>query len=175
MDRELKIYRITNLVNDKIYIGQTIQSLNRRLQKHFNSKSDCPKLVKAFNKYGKENFIIELLMGNIQTPEETDFWEQYWIKVYDSIKTGYNISVGGKSGWLGHHHTDESKHKIGLKSLGRTHTEENKKLMSHCGTDNGMYGKTHSDEAKQKISDKNRGRRAWNKGLKKVDGKYVRP
>lgn len=55
-----KIYRITNLVNNKIYIGQTIRDLKVRFKQHCYKKG-CTYLHNAILKYGKENFKIELI------------------------------------------------------------------------------------------------------------------
>ena len=56
-----KIYKITNLVNSKIYIGQTIRSLKERFRQHIY-KQGCTYLHNAILKYGKENFKIELMI-----------------------------------------------------------------------------------------------------------------
>ena len=96
------IYKITNLVNNKIYIGQTIHTLEYRFKQHIN-KSGCTKLHNAIVKYGKENFIIEEIE---KVPQNIlDEREIYWISYYDSTnrKLGYNILKGGKLGPLGNY------------------------------------------------------------------------
>ena len=58
------IYKITNLINNKIYIGQTINSLKTRMDKHISkaySKSDVTGIDGAIRKYGCENFVIDLI------------------------------------------------------------------------------------------------------------------
>ncbi|MBR6288253.1 MAG: GIY-YIG nuclease family protein [Acholeplasmatales bacterium] len=89
------IYKITNNINDKIYIGQTNYTLSERLHQHYlDSKKQHRKnrpLYQAINKYGIENFSIELI-------EETDNpleREIYWIEYYGSFKNGYNATMGG--------------------------------------------------------------------------------
>ena len=52
------IYKITNRINGKVYIGQTRMSLNVRWWHHCNRK-DCPALHHAIKKYGAENFTVE--------------------------------------------------------------------------------------------------------------------
>ena len=82
------IYKITNISNNKIYIGKTIYSLNHRWQQHLNiafnknRPSYNYKLYKAIRKYGKDNFIIETLedIDNSLLNEK----EIYWIKYYNS-------------------------------------------------------------------------------------------
>lgn len=92
------IYIITNSINEKIYIGQTIQSLKSRWQEHCrrpSSKAEANMRIKrAIFKYGKENFSIkELERCKV---EELDKKEKYYISLYDSIEKGYNIARGGK-------------------------------------------------------------------------------
>lgn len=89
------IYKITNDINNKIYIGQTTYSLNERLSQHISdSKKEHRRhrpLYKAINKYGIEHFNIELI-------EETDNSlerERYWIEYFGSFKNGYNDTLGG--------------------------------------------------------------------------------
>lgn len=94
-----KIYKIVNDINSKIYVGQTIQSLKTRFQKHCNIH-DEPHMViaKAINKYGKEHFKIELIekIPNC-TQEQLNNREIYWIAFYDSYKNGYNSTKGGQN------------------------------------------------------------------------------
>lgn len=94
------IYIITNSINNKVYIGQTIQSLKSRWYEHCRkacSENEANMHIKrAILKYGKENFIIrELEKCNI---EELDEREIYYISLYNSYIEGYNTTKGGKSG-----------------------------------------------------------------------------
>lgn len=93
-----KIYIIKNIINDKVYIGQTIQSIERRFNKHksdYKLKKYDTKLTRAFNKYGIENFYVELLEENIEE-NFLDEKEIFWIKKYDSYNNGYNSTLGGQ-------------------------------------------------------------------------------
>ena len=92
-----KIYKIYNDVNDKLYIGKTVSSIEKRFQEHCDDskKERCEKrpLYNAMNKYGIEHFFIELI-------EECDLKELsekeiYWIGYYNSYKNGYNATLGG--------------------------------------------------------------------------------
>ena len=115
----LIIYKATNLINNKIYIGQAINTLEYRKNQHFR-EARCEKkknnyFHNALNKYGQENFIFEEIdFANSQ--EELDEKEIYWIDYYNSTnKTiGYNLDSGGKSGGV---KSEETKHKIGLTTL----------------------------------------------------------
>lgn len=92
------IYKITNLINNKIYIGQTINPISQRWSAHKShaKNGSTHKLGRAIRKYGEENFKIELIS---QYPmEELDEQERYWINQYKSFKDeyGYNTQLGGK-------------------------------------------------------------------------------
>ena len=93
-----KIYIITNDINNKVYIGQTVRSLHRRFICHCcndNGKGKNMYIKRAILKYGKEHFQINLL----EEVEESllDEREIYWIKIYDSFHNGYNLTEGGNS------------------------------------------------------------------------------
>lgn len=95
------IYKATNNINNKVYIGQTIQPLNTRKSIHkYHALNDNSKEYKnnhfynAIRKYGWENFSWEVI-DTADTYEELDNKERYWINHYDSINNGYNIRIGG--------------------------------------------------------------------------------
>ena len=89
------IYKITNNINQKVYIGKTIRPINERFKEHCKDykKRDLEKrpLYSAMKKYGIENFSIELV-EETDNPEER---EKYWIEYYGSFKNGYNATLGG--------------------------------------------------------------------------------
>ena len=94
------IYKITNKINGKSYIGQTIQNVKERFYQHCATK--CSQSIlnmvihKAIDKYGKSNFTIEV----IEEVESTNLndRERYWIRYYDSYNNGYNSTEGGQDG-----------------------------------------------------------------------------
>lgn len=92
------IYKITNKVNGKVYIGQTIKDVEKRFQQHKNNynKPYFSQLVlyRAFAKYGIENFSFEKI-EEVEN-EKLDSREKYWISYYDSYQNGYNSTLGGK-------------------------------------------------------------------------------
>lgn len=55
------VYKITNKINDKIYIGQTTRSLKDRWRNHLSQYSGCVAIKNAIDKYGADNFIIEVI------------------------------------------------------------------------------------------------------------------
>ena len=95
------IYKISNTVTSKVYIGQTSNTIEYRFKEHLdksnNSNVNHRPLYLAMNKYGKENFYIECLEV-VSTKEEANEKEQFYIKQYDSFKNGYNATIGGDCG-----------------------------------------------------------------------------
>lgn len=98
------IYKITNLVNNKIYIGQTIQNPINRWYRHCQvkclSKNERNMAIKrAIFKYGKECFKFEVIETlNNCSRQLLDDREVYWINYYNSYNTGYNCTKGGTGG-----------------------------------------------------------------------------
>lgn len=94
------IYKATNKTNNKIYIGATKKSLNERKHAHYlkakyNSKQY---FHNAIRKYGEDNFLWEIIEDNINDQKILDEKEIHYIKFFDSIQNGYNISTGGGGG-----------------------------------------------------------------------------
>lgn len=154
------VYKIVNDVNDKIYIGQSINVI-ARWKDHVNSlqrgDSRCTLLQRAWNKYGEEHFYFEILESCSE--DMLDDIETKYIDLYDScnVDKGYNIEPGGNKN---KHLSDETKRKIRDANRGRSHSEESKKKMSESriGENNGMYGKHHSDESRKKMSNAKKGK-----------------
>lgn len=160
------IYKTTNLVNNKIYVGQDTKNNSKYL-------GSGKKLKLAIKKYGVKNFQKEILEEINGTQELLNEREQYWIKKLDSTnkKIGYNISFGGQKGWMRDiKHSKETKEQFSKKRkgkltkekngmYGKKHKEESKKKMGRPqnGTKNGMYGKKHTKEAKRKNSEAHKG------------------
>ena len=99
------IYKIINNVNNKVYIGKTAFSIQKRFQEHcrdaFRERNEKRPLYNAMRKYGTEAFSIELI-------EECDDAfaadrEAYWIGVYNAYSTGYNATLGGDGKFLYNH------------------------------------------------------------------------
>lgn len=95
------IYKITNKVNNKIYIGCS-KNIEHRWNAHKSEAfiSGKPQydysIHKAFRKYGLENFLFEI----IELTDKDNLFERevYWINFYDSYNTGYNETNGGDTG-----------------------------------------------------------------------------
>ena len=148
------IYLITNLINQKIYIGQT-NNLNRRWHQH-KSSAKCGDntlvITRAMIKYGIDNFIFEEI-ALYETQEEVDIAEMQFINEFNSLNPdkGYNVDIGGNS----NPRTPEIIKKIsdGLLEHYKTHPGTNK-------------GKKFSNEWKQNMSKSAMGKPGTNKGKK---------
>lgn len=152
------VYKITNLINSKCYIGCTI-NLNSRIAKHLSGKfSGSTILYKAVNKYGKDNFEIEVL-ETFEDKETMYLKEKEYIQSLNTlIPNGYNIHLGGKGGKI--LLTEEQKatrkvnilklvdlHKGNKYNLGRIVSKETREKISNI-----HKGKKLSNETKFKIS-----------------------
>lgn len=95
------IYKITNLINGKCYIGQSVDIL-RRWRNHKETSKNSSKeayeypLYRAFRKYGLENFSFEILEECKK--EELDIKETFYINKYNSLDEGYNQVLVGQGG-----------------------------------------------------------------------------
>lgn len=95
------IYKITNKINGKVYIGQTIQSLKDRWYRHCAKKNLSDNemnmhIKRAILKYGKENFTIEILEECNSTLLNER--ERFYISYFNSYQDGYNSTLGGQDG-----------------------------------------------------------------------------
>lgn len=157
------VYQIRNLQNGKLYIGSTENLLTRKTA-HFSAlKGEYhrnSKLQKAYNKYGKENFIFEIIEF-CEDKNKLIECEQYWMDRFDVCNIGYNIQP--KAGKISI--TDEIRKKMSGKTpwnKGKNGIYSNETLelmrlnkMNVTGNKNPFYGKHHTEETKQKISEKN--------------------
>lgn len=151
------VYKITNTINNKIYIGQTVQKINRRFLQHCEKRKSI--ISKAINKYGKQNFKVDILFI-ANCIEELNSKEQQFISKNNCIVPfGYNITSGGNN----FRHNQQTKRKLSL-------CKKNKPCKAQSIA---MQGKKQSLETRQK--------KALQKGIKtflvykndKIIGSYV--
>lgn len=89
------IYIIKNRINDKVYIGQSVNAAERFISHCKKSSNNGKSLIsKAIQKYGANNFWYEILESQIENYNER---EKYWINYYNSLQPkGYNLQPGGE-------------------------------------------------------------------------------
>ena len=146
------IYKITNLLNGKIYIGKTIQPIHKRFSKHKVFRPGyISYITRAINKYGEENFKIEAIY-NAEAWENLFELEKYFIENMNSKHpNGYNMTDGGE-GNNGGIFPESAKKILREKNLGKKLSEETKKKIG-----DGSRGKKMSEEFKRNLSKMRKG------------------
>jgi group I intron endonuclease len=122
-EAKYKLYRATNTINGKVYIGYTCNFATRKSGHKHSAKAGLrrTKFYSAIRKYGWDAFYWEIIFESWDK-EACLMAEKSMISDYNSVLLGYNIHEGGRVG------------------------------ASHFGEANGMFGKTHTDEVKIKLS-----------------------
>ena len=154
------IYKATNKVNGKMYIGQTAQSLNKRISKHINDALNNrynSYFHRAIRKYGKENFKWEIIT-ECNSQEELNKAEVEMIEKYNTFESGYNLTKGGE-GQFGFKHSKETKEKMSKRHKGKRFSEKHRMRLSesHRGEKHNNYGKHFSEETKKRMSEAQKG------------------
>ena len=142
------IYKTTNLINGKIYIGKSTKTVSESTNYYGSGKI----LTRSINKNGIENFKKEIICET-DNLDELNFLEKKWIKDLRSQdrNIGYNISDGGDAGDIYSTLDEESKLQYRLKSA--RHKEKNGrwgKGYEIIGENNPNYGNKWSDEQREK-------------------------
>lgn len=108
MPRVFTIYCVTNKVNGKRYVGQTVGTVESRWQQHVSTskqQNGCPLLGKAIRKYGRDAFTREIV-ETVSDQKSADESEKKWICQFQSlVPNGYNLDEGGDSGGARHEST----------------------------------------------------------------------
>ena len=163
------IYRITNLINGKTYIGQRKYS---KLNDDY--KGSGKRLWEAYRKYGFENFKKEILVFNISERKHADLLEKTFIAAEREkvgVENCYNISDGGEGGSTrkGKCCSEETRRKMSEAHKGRPTwnkgkhlSEEHKRKMSES-----HKGYHHSEESKKKMSEARKGRKVSEETIRK--------
>jgi group I intron endonuclease len=145
------IYKISNTINGRIYIGSAVDLQKRKAKHLFQLKINkhCNnKLQRFVNKYGIENLLFECI--ELCEKENLIKREQYFIDFFGCVKNGFNILQTAGS-WLNHKHTKETRKKQSIAKKG---------IQSK-----GMLGKKHTDETKNLIAKKAFGRKQTEKQI----------
>jgi len=141
------VYLITNLINGKMYVGQTVCTLSDRWSQHkyaARRKRGHSHLYSAIRKHGSDAFKVEVLCA-CSTEKELFEQERHLIEVHGTKnpKRGYNLTDGGEIGPRGMVHSKVARRKMS---------------RAHSGKNHHMFGKHHSDETRDKIAESNTGK-----------------
>jgi len=146
------IYKATNILNGKMYIGQTVNPKRRfaeHISRDYKKSNRRSRIGRAIKKYGKENFEFNILCW---CPDKVyaDMVETKLIEAHDTRNAGYNICVGGGGTGSGVDHP-----KFGIKD---SEEVRRKKSIAHQGNKNYNYGKKMPAETVAKLSAVRKGR-----------------
>lgn len=178
------IYKATNIINGKSYIGFT-GNFDKRIGGHkTDSEKGKNKLYKAIRKYGWDNFEWSIIYQSFEREYTLNQMEGYFIEQYDSYKNGYNETKGGEgtSGIkqsvetiskrvklnTGKKRTEESKNKIRIANLGKTFTEDHKNKIRLA-----KLGSKHTEESKKKMSLSRTGKKLSPEHIENVRMKHI--
>jgi group I intron endonuclease len=184
------IYKITNLHNNKVYIGYTTRNAKVRFEEHLKKASNAPnthKISNAIRKYGKNSFVCETIYQSFDLSHIKSM-EDYFIDEYDSFKNGYNSSRGGQGGCIvlfkENPHYDDICKRI-------SHSQKrNKKYLSEKAKkqhEEGKFGRPYqnmNEETRKRLSAVRKGKKNSQEHIEKQkeslrkkfnDPKYVHP
>lgn len=136
------IYKTTNKINGKYYIGK---HQTKDLNDGYMGSGKL--LLQAIQKYGKENF-VKVVLFIFDNEEEMNLKEKELVVISEQ---SYNLCDGGNGGFGYINKSNITKFK------GKKHTDESKKLMGHPGN-KAFLGRKHSEETKRKIGEKSKTR-----------------
>jgi group I intron endonuclease len=157
MKKTYKIYKCTNIVNNKVYIGYTKKNLKKRISEHkcFAKNNSDYLLHKAIRKYGFENFIWEVIFECFDEKYALNEAEPFFIKEFNCFYEngfGYNMTFGGQGGMTGKTHSKEARQKMKIARQKSKHQIRNP---------NGIG----LDKAIKKAAELKKGKPTWNKGI----------
>lgn len=165
------IYKVTNKINQKSYVGKTELSLSKRKSNHLSdTKRGCEfAFHRALRKYGEENFVWEIVEDSIEDRILLDDKEKFYIALYESFgPKGYNMSEGGEgqTGWIP---SEETRAKWSAQRKGKDPwnkgTAKPKKVLSE------EEKAARKSDANRRRSEALKGIKTWNTGLKDVYGR----
>lgn len=176
------IYKITNKINGKVYIGQTINKrgfygryqytgscdIERVYKYHrrrkIDNKSYSQHLINSIEKYGFDSFEVTPIFDFAFSMNELNLKEQCWISIFDSLNNGYNKNLGGYNRGA-YKITEEHKQKISEGNKGYKRSYATRKRLSEVNTGKKLSkitkikmsvsktGFKHSEESKKKMSE----------------------
>lgn len=163
------IYRIRNIRDGKIYVGQTKNLAQRKAGHLYSARKGVNRhLYRAIRDEGESFFLFEVV-EEVEYEIVANEREKYWISYYDSLNSehGYNLTSGGQglfvhreenktkmSPWLGKQLPDEMRKKIAKSQIGKKLSVEHKRKITESQTGEKSYwsGRLHSEETKKRMS-----------------------
>lgn len=155
------IYKITNKINNKVYIGRSYD-IKKRWNYHkysINIKKNKYLLKNSFKHYGIENFTFEILREfseNSLTDIFLNVYEKFYIEKYNSVDRnfGYNLTYGGTSSYIISEETREKMSKMAKEKKPASKETREKMSKMFKGEKNPFFGKKHSEKTRKLISEK---------------------
>ena len=158
------VYKITNLVNGKCYVGQSL-NIEGRWKQHQRARGNFL-LARAIRKYGVNSFQCDVLKKC--SPNSLTKWEQHFM---DTLHPEYNICVTAGGSLTGYHHTEEAKEKLSAALMGNQH------LLGHKPSEENvarMWGNKYA--VNHVVSEENREKKSQEmKGNKRATGHIISP
>lgn len=159
----MKIYKITNTINNKIYIGATMRNLEERLAEHKRKKNSL--VGKALNELGDKFFTVEVI-DTAETKDELMEKERFYVEYFNClVPNGYNQCAGGGK-TIGYSHSEESREKM---------SKTRRATLDFYGEKNPFYGKHHSPEQIEKWKRDRKGRKPSQKAIDASNEAQRRP
>lgn len=143
------IYRITNMANNKFYIGSAMSFERRSWQHKYDLKRGAhknPRLQAAWNKYGEDMFVFEVV-EEIPAGEDQLVWENKYLHVHVGQPDCYNINTDAVGMRIGIPHSAGTKLKVSQNRVGK-----------HAGSEHYRYGQVLAEAVRQKIGNTQRGK-----------------
>lgn len=158
------IYKITNNVNGKLYVGQTTRGIEKRWKEHCQPSSECSVIKRAVSKHGKDNFSIEIVAEGNSLAELNILEEKLIIDLGCRYPKGYNLQMGGSN----HTHSEISKRLMSQKQVGRIQSKETREKIRAKA-----IGRKHSAEfIKNRLGDKNPNAKIKNDDIPMIQKMY---
>lgn len=144
------IYKATNIINGKVYIGFTSLTVDDRINTHLkNSKNNIvTKFYNGIRKYDWDNFTWEIIYQSLDGDHTLNVMENYFILEHDSFKKGYNSTLGGE-GVIGYLHTKKTRDQISKivnDNYSKMTDDERSMKFGKSGSANSFFGKSHDEE-----------------------------
>lgn len=157
------VYIITNSINNKQYVGVSVNLQNRLRQHRYLKKRDTV-INSAFKKYGLDNFSISpTYLPDYNIPELLEIEEELIAILNTSVPHGYNVLLSGNFPMLGKKHTEESRKKMSESLMGRKCTAETRKKLSEAST-----GRKHTEETRKKMCEVRKGEKRTDETRKRL-------